>query len=1029
MQIGIEEKDNIRRDEHASRFQPEIAIDLLVLLVLFLLLGRYFEPKYILSDTTTAGGDTASHYYTARYLKETLLPAGKIIGWTYANYAGFPLFQFYFPLPFLAMALFSLVVPLSVAFKLATVLGIFLLPLCTYVSLRWMSYRFPVPILGAVFTLPFLFMEANSMWGGNILSTLAGEFTYSLGFALYVLFVGSLYRGIVGQTHLLVNAVLVALIGMSHGYTLLFSGVVSLFFLIVPAHLFWERFKYLFKMHLWAILFMGLWLVPLLWHLPYTTRYNHIWEISGFSEVLPPILLPFVIVAIVGGVWGVGLACFRRWRATEVSPTREALWDPIDTRTLYLWFSIGVALFFYFLAYRIHVVDIRFLPFAQLGLMIIAAVEAQRLIRIVKVQGVIALLIVIGTLFWMDSHTKMVKGWIAWNYSGFEAKTPWPTFSSLNRDLAGTFQDPRVVYEHSSANESLGTIRAFESLPQFSGRATLEGLYMQSSITAPFVFYLQSELSAEASCPLSDYACSRLNLKNGIVHLKMFNVRDLIVRSDELKNQIRKYPEFVLEKSYGAYEWYRLATNENRYVTPLPYEPVFYPIKDGTDWKQVAYQWFKRGEQSDVHLAFTQALTADTKRFQNRIEGEMPVSLPKVSTGPPCQVQEELKTEEIRIQTNCLHRPLLIKISYHPNWRVEGANKVYLTSPSLMLIFPEQEQVRLTYVQAGAEHAGLLMTFIGLISTLFVLPSVKERRRQFFQKSPFPALARTGAIVFSRPKVAQALVGLLFILFVLFLIFTAEVPPAVLHQKAMAYLTEKEPVKAKALFETIIQNYPNTPAASDAGYFNAIFSFQAGDYPEAIKQFKRLIALHPESHWVPEAYYHIALLQGRTNRMDLAKETYQFVVDRYSDSRWAKEAKMRLEEMAEGDRIGPEPDYKQAMSLFDLGRYREAAVLFAKIQRVYPQTVLGQHAMYFHAICLFKQEQFGAAMDTFQNFVSQYPKSDYVAESLYHVGLSFSKVDQRKKAEAAFLKVMLEFPKSRWATFSKEELSRLTGRM
>ena len=34
------------------------------------------------------------------------------------------------------------------------------------------------------------------MWGGNIPSTLAGEFAFSLGFALAVLFMGVLHRAI-----------------------------------------------------------------------------------------------------------------------------------------------------------------------------------------------------------------------------------------------------------------------------------------------------------------------------------------------------------------------------------------------------------------------------------------------------------------------------------------------------------------------------------------------------------------------------------------------------------------------------------------------------------------------------------------------------------------------------------------------------------------------------------------------------------------------------------------------------------------
>ena len=157
-----------------------VFVDIAVLAAIAGFLLMYFSPEALFSVNIATGGDTASHYYTALYLKDYLLPHGRLTGWMPGNYAGFPVLQFYFPLPFLIMAGLSLFIPMQIAFKLVTVLGIFLLPLCTYVALRLLRYEFPVPVLGALFTLPFLFIETNSMWGGNIMSTLAGEFAYGI---------------------------------------------------------------------------------------------------------------------------------------------------------------------------------------------------------------------------------------------------------------------------------------------------------------------------------------------------------------------------------------------------------------------------------------------------------------------------------------------------------------------------------------------------------------------------------------------------------------------------------------------------------------------------------------------------------------------------------------------------------------------------------------------------------------------------------------------------------------------------------
>ena len=133
-------------------------IDILILITIFVFLLSYFTPNLFLSKNIPTGGDMASHYYPAKYLKEVLLPKGRIVGWLQGNYAGFPLFQVYFPFPFLLMVLLSYAIPMQIAFKIISVIGVFSLPLCSYFAIKLMHYKFPCSIIGALFTLPFLFM-------------------------------------------------------------------------------------------------------------------------------------------------------------------------------------------------------------------------------------------------------------------------------------------------------------------------------------------------------------------------------------------------------------------------------------------------------------------------------------------------------------------------------------------------------------------------------------------------------------------------------------------------------------------------------------------------------------------------------------------------------------------------------------------------------------------------------------------------------------------------------------------------------
>ncbi|HLC57805.1 MAG TPA: hypothetical protein VJH95_04490, partial [Candidatus Nanoarchaeia archaeon] len=97
--------------------KKQTILELIILASILIFLLAYFKPSLILSKTITSGGDTASHYPTAVFLKENLFPL-RISGWSQGNYAGSPLFQFYFPLTFYLMAALSYLIPMQVAFKL-----------------------------------------------------------------------------------------------------------------------------------------------------------------------------------------------------------------------------------------------------------------------------------------------------------------------------------------------------------------------------------------------------------------------------------------------------------------------------------------------------------------------------------------------------------------------------------------------------------------------------------------------------------------------------------------------------------------------------------------------------------------------------------------------------------------------------------------------------------------------------------------------------------------------------------------------
>jgi len=74
-----------------------------------------------------------------------------------------------------------------------------------------------------------------------------------------------------------------------------------------------------------------------------------------------------------------------------------------------------------------------------------------------------------------------------------------------------------------------------------------------------------------------------------------------------------------------------------------------------------------------------------------------------------------ISRETIKIYTNCISRPLLIKFAYHKNWHVTGADKIYLTTPAFMLIVPEQNEVTLSYGKRPYNYIAYACGFFGIL--------------------------------------------------------------------------------------------------------------------------------------------------------------------------------------------------------------------------------------------------------------------------------------------------------------------------
>ena len=190
-------------------------------------------PTEVFVDSTPTGGDMGAHVWGPAFLRDELLPSWQLRGWSSDWYAGFPAMQFYMVLPYLLIVVVDLLVPYGVAFKLVAISGVVLMPLAAWSMGRLSKWKEPLPALLAIAALLFVFDYNFTIYGGNIASTLAGEFAFSIGLSVALVYLGFVHRFVEAGTHKTCAVIALATVALCHPIPLLFAVVATVIHIVV----------------------------------------------------------------------------------------------------------------------------------------------------------------------------------------------------------------------------------------------------------------------------------------------------------------------------------------------------------------------------------------------------------------------------------------------------------------------------------------------------------------------------------------------------------------------------------------------------------------------------------------------------------------------------------------------------------------------------------------------------------------------------------------------------------------------------
>ncbi|HQZ42718.1 MAG TPA: hypothetical protein PK735_07515 [Flavobacteriales bacterium] len=75
--------------------------------------------------------------------------------------------------------------------------------------------------------------------------------------------------------------------------------------------------------------------------------------------------------------------------------------------------------------------------------------------------------------------------------------------------------------------------------------------------------------------------------------------------------------------------------------------------------------------------------------------------------------------QDITFDVSQVGVPVLVKVSYFPNWEVDGADGPYRIAPNSMVVVPTSTHVRLHYEPQALDRIAYLLTFLGIALMIF----------------------------------------------------------------------------------------------------------------------------------------------------------------------------------------------------------------------------------------------------------------------------------------------------------------------
>ncbi len=751
---------------------------------IFLLMALH--PNLILRNNIPTGGDMGAHVWAPAYLRDHLLTNFKLSGWSMDWYSGLPIYRFYMVVPALMIVLLDVVLPYGIAIKIIAVIGILTLPYTTWLFGRFAKFAYPLPELFAIAATIFLFDESFTIYGGNIASTMAGEFSFSISLSLAMLGFALLAKGLDTGKHRVSAAIIISLSALSHGIVLLFVFGGAALMLVV-----WnkrESLQFGAKVIALAVLLSSFWVIPFVTSHAYMTDMKYEPRPSGATDSFWKMFFPLHILldvsitalAIIGAIAlvrsrhkaGTWITLMTLVLASGVFIARNSLpvigllWNPRVLPFFYLlrYFLFAVGLY-ELAAFALRMKSMSRIARVEDGTPVVLDIAKPRdnfTFNLALLSGfALFILMAIGFRFqelpfgstrvnsagqyeyvWGPLRTKstndgFVDGWARWNFTGYEGKSAYGEYYSVVQTMKQLGEDStqgcgRALWENSGELNKYGTTMALMLLPFWTDGciSSMEGLFFEAAGSTPYHFITAAAMSKQSSNPVRELRYDNNDAAIGVRYLQELGVKYFMGFTPEAIAQASQQEGLTEVARSGPWVVYRVANSD--VVTPLATQPVVANISSSNPrerWLEVGTSWFQHpetwttpiaddgpSEWQRIDVAVDESLREGEPNSNNRrVDVVKPATaLTPVPLEPVVVSNVNIGEESVRFSVDKVGVPVLVRVSYFPNWKVDGAKGPYRVAPNMMVVIPTSTNVNMHYGWTMLDYVAYLLSFAGI---------------------------------------------------------------------------------------------------------------------------------------------------------------------------------------------------------------------------------------------------------------------------------------------------------------------------